>query len=266
MFKYELKKVFSRTSTTIALLLLLFLVGIVVYWFAMDVSYVDENGETKVGPSAVSALREAQKEWSGYLDEEKIKQVIKENRRITSLPEYQSENIKEQEVAYSMRQGIMDIRELLNDSFSEGFRDYNYYLADKLTEDLAPQFYKNRVSLLKDWLNNDEGSEQYSDIEKEFLVKQYEEIQIPFYYDYTKGWFQLFECAPTILLITMLIIGYLVGGIFSSEFFWKSDTIFFTSVYGRNKATVAKIKAGHAQYKFLIGSLSIILKYGRSIY
>ena len=46
------------------------------------------------------------------------------------------------------------------------------------------------------------------------------------------------------VMLTMLILGFLVTGIFSNEFSWKADTIFFIAVYGRNKAVAAKIKAG----------------------
>lgn len=46
------------------------------------------------------------------------------------------------------------------------------------------------------------------------------------------------------VMLTMLILGFLVTGIFSNEFSWKADAIFFTAVYGRNKAVAAKIKAG----------------------
>ena len=59
-----------------------------------------------------------------------------------------------------------------------------------------------------------------------------------------KGWTQLFEFAPTVIMITMLILGYLVAGIFSNEFTWKADAVYFSSMYGRNRATAAKIKAG----------------------
>ena len=58
------------------------------------------------------------------------------------------------------------------------------------------------------------------------------------------GWRQLFEYAPTVVMITMLVLGYLVAGIFSSEFSWKSDAVFFTSFYGRDRAVFAKVKTG----------------------
>ncbi len=241
MIKYELKKVFLRTGSRIALLVLLLVTGITCF-FAANISYVNENGESTSGPAAVAALKNAQKEWSGFLDEETLRQVIAENRRIRTSPEAISDNVRESNIAYSWGQGIGEIRSLLNCSFC-AFREYDYYRADSLTEDEASSFYANRISSLKDWLS-DEAKDQFSEKEKEYLIGQYESLETPFFWDYMAGWRQLFEYAPTVVMITMLVLGYLVAGIFSSEFSWKSDAIFFTSFYGRDRAVFAKVKAG----------------------
>ncbi len=241
MIKYELKKVFLRTGSRIALLVLLLVTGITCF-FAANISYVNENGESTSGPAAIAALKNAQKEWSGFLDEETLRQVIAENRRIRTSPEAISDNVRESNIAYSWGQGIGEIRSLLNCSFC-AFREYDYYRADSLTEDEASSFYANRISSLKDWLS-DEAKDQFSEKEKEYLISQYESLETPFFWDYMAGWRQLFEYAPTVVMITMLVLGYLVAGIFSSEFSWKSDAIFFTSFYGRDRAVFAKVKAG----------------------
>ncbi|MDE7283211.1 MAG: ABC transporter permease [Lachnospiraceae bacterium] len=242
MTKYEIKKVFYKTSSKIAILVLLFVMGITCF-FATSVSWVDENGDKHTGPAAVSHLRAARKEWTGYLDEEKISEVIEENIRIRTSPEALSSNTQELEIAYGWGQGIMDIRDLLNSSFATRFREYDYYRADSLTKEDACNFYSNRTLLLREWLE-DEVKYEFTESEKEFLINQYESLKTPLYYDYMTGWSQLFEYASTIVMITMLVLSYLVAGIFSNEFSLKSDAIFFTSVYGRNKAVMAKIKAG----------------------
>lgn len=242
MVGYELKKVFFRTGNKLALLLLICVVGVTCF-FATDVSYVNENGEKESGPAAVDKLKTAQKEWTGYLDEAKIRQAIAENKRIRETPEAMSKDYRENDMAYSWGQGIMEIRNLLNASYANGFREYDYYRADSLSEADAAGFYTNRTELLLAWLKT-EAKDQFSEAEKEYLIRQYESIQTPWYYDYMKGWTQLFEFAPTVIMITMLILGYLVAGIFSNEFVWKADAVYFSSMYGRNKATAAKIKAG----------------------
>lgn len=243
MLKYEIKKVFTRTGGRIALLVLLFLTGITCY-FATGISYTNENGDTERGYGAAMKLRRMQKEWAGDLDEEKIRKVIAENIRICSTPEARSDNVQKRNIAYGWGQGIMGIRELLNRAYATGFREYDYYRADSLSEEDAGNFYGNRVKLLKDWLAEEGTAELFSDEEKEFLIRRYEELKTPFYYNYMKGWTQWFEYAPTIVMIGMMVLGYLVAGIFSNEYAWKADSVFFSSEYGRNKAIRAKVWAG----------------------
>ena len=49
---------------------------------------------------------------------------------------------------------------------------------------------------------------------------------------------------PTLIMITVLITGFLVSGIFSGEFQMKSDAILFSSRLGRSRAVLSKIAAG----------------------
>lgn len=83
MLIFELKKILVRTSSKVALLLLLAVIGVTCY-FAMGISWIDENGDRQSGPAAVARLQAARREWSGYLDETAICRVIAENRRIES--------------------------------------------------------------------------------------------------------------------------------------------------------------------------------------
>ncbi|MCI8598684.1 MAG: hypothetical protein HFJ10_09630 [Lachnospiraceae bacterium] len=136
--KYELKKVFLRTSSRVALCVLLAVMGITCF-FVTRISYVDENGDSTAGPAAIASLKSVQ------------------------------------------------------------------------------------------------------DAEKEYLIRQYKALKTPFFYDYTCGWQQLFDYSPTIIMLIMLVLGYLVAGIFSNEFSLKSDAILFTSLYGRDRAILAKI-------------------------
>lgn len=178
------------------------------------------------------------------LDEEKLRLVIEENRRINATPQAQSQSVRENDIAFGWKQGIQEIRWLLICAFADGFQSYDYYLPDRLEPDVAGEFYANRVRLLKEWLADDMARARLSDAEKAYLIRQYEALETPFYYDYMQGWVQLTMYFPTIIMIMMLILGYLVSGIFSNEFVWKADAIFFTADYGRDKAVAAKIKAG----------------------
>lgn len=241
MVKFEIKKVFLRRGNQIAVALLVVLLCVVCF-FAGNISYVNEEGETEKGFGAVKKLREEQKEWAGFLDEETIQKVIAENNKISQTPEAQSDDFQENDKAFHKKQGFLEIRNLLNYAYAEDFRDYNYFRADSLKPEDASEFYENRISLLENWLSG-EGKELFSETEKEYLIKKYENLQTPFFYDYVEGWKQLFLYFPTILMILMLVLGYLVSGIFAREFQWKADSILFSSLYGKNKAVSAKVKA-----------------------
>lgn len=241
MVKFEIKKVFLRRGNQIAVALLAVLLCVVCF-FAGNISYVNESGETETGFGAVKKLREEQKKWSGPLDEAKIRKVIEENNKISQTPEAKSEDFQENDKAFHKKQGFQEIRNLLNYAYAEGFRDYNYFRADSLKPEDASKFYENRIVLLKEWLSG-EGKGLFSETEKEYLIKKYESLQTPFFYDYVEGWKQLFLYFPTILMILMLVLGYLISGIFAREFQWKADSILFSSMYGKNKAVSAKVKA-----------------------
>lgn len=57
-------------------------------------------------------------------------------------------------------------------------------------------------------------------------------------------WKALLEYAPSIMMLLVLILGFLVSSIFSNEFQLKADSIFFSAKLGRNKAINAKMRAG----------------------
>ena len=245
MFRYEVQKVFAKRGGKIALILLAFVL-ILACWLAVDIGYVNENGEHEYGIAAVRKLREAQKEWTGILDEEKLRQVIEELRRIDATPQAQSKDVRENEIAYGWQQGVLGIRWLMVYVYADGFRNSDYFRPDSLNPDDAAEFYSNRLRLLKGWLVDeyDDAFYKFSDDEKAYLIHQYEILETPFNYDYLEGWKQLFAWYSMIAMFTTIILGYLVSGIFSNEFQWRADAIFFTSEYGRNRAVAAKVKAG----------------------
>lgn len=246
MVMFEIKKVLSSFSSKIALAVFAGIVVLSCWLSAGNVEWINEQGDPESGIAAVKKLRDAQNAWEGYLDEEKLTEVIRELQRIAATPEALSNDYQQNDIAYGWKQGILPIRDMINCSYAEGFRDYNWYTAESVSPTAAEDFYSNRAALLKEWLYDETGEafNLYSEKEKAYLIEQYEQLETPFYYDYTEGWDQLLYNSPDIIMIGALILGYLVAGIFANEFKWKSDAVYFTTAFGRNKATSAKIKAG----------------------
>ncbi len=245
MFRYEIKKVFARTGGKVALLLLALALA-AGCWMAADTYYVNENGDKEYGAAAAHRLRALQKEWSGTLDEEKLRLAIGEITALAATPQAQSQDVKENNIAFGRGQATYGIRGLLNDAFAVDFQTNDYYRAEHLTPAMAGDFYANRIRLLREWLTDERGNAyyRYSDAEKAYLLRQYETLETPFSYDYTNGWTRLFEWYPWIAMSTVMILGYLVCGIFSGEYQFRADAVFFASRYGRDKAVAAKVQAG----------------------
>jgi len=243
MVIFELKKIFLKPINKIAFVILVATLCVVSYLAIDYVDYVDANGDRITGIAAARALREDKNKWSGYITENVLRKVIEENSIIINSEQYLSNDIKEKEKAYSKTQGFSDIREMINRAFCE-FQEYNYYRADSVTKEEIGSFYDRRTMNLKEWLNSDTQENYYSEQEKQFLIAQYEKLETPFYYEYADGWDALLEYATTIIMLTVLITGFLVSGIFSDEIQLKADSIFFSTVLGRDRAISAKIKAG----------------------
>lgn len=242
MTRYEIKKIFSRKASKAALLLLLAVLILVLNFTINDLFYVNEQGENEYGLRAIAKVREVKKEWAGELTEDQIRKVIEENVRIAQTPEALSENLDQNNVAFSWKQGLMDIRNLLVYDYG-GFSDYNYYLPDSLSPEAASEFYPNRIKNLKEWLDT-EAAGEFTEGEKAYLIDNYESLETPLYYDYQDGWYSLFQYAPTVIMVTTLVLGFLCAGIFSSEFQQRASAVFYASFYGRDRAVAAKIKAG----------------------
>ena len=249
MVWFEIKKVLGRPSGKIALFLFICVI-ILSFWTTVfgdeygGIVWVNEQGDAEYGFAAHQKLRKAQNEWAGELDEEHLADIIRELNRIAATPEYKSE--EKRDIAFHWRMGVNPVREMLYRTFSPGLQDFNYYLAETLSPSVAGEFYSRRVELLRSYLYEEDNTEAglLSNREKEYLISQYEKLEGPIYYDYHRGWYQTLGNLAFIMLLGTLVLGYLVSGIFSNEFKWKSDAVFFTTYHGRSKAVAAKIKAG----------------------
>ena len=219
MLRYELCKLFARPSGKAALLLLAVLVAVSTF-FACHVRYTDEEGQTQYGLSAVRQLRADQKAWAGPLDEAQLRRAIQANLDVRTSPDAQSEDVVRQDMAFHRQQAFETIRDLLNSAYSEDFQAFDYFTADTLTPEDAPDFYANRVRLLQQWL--EDNAFAFSQAEQNYLVQQYQALETPMYVDYTTGWQQFYEFSPTVIIILC----------------------FFTTFHGRGRGVAAKVGAG----------------------
>ena len=261
MLLFEIKKVLSKPLNKAALLILAAVLIIGSFLTIRDVRYIDADGNSSTGISAARHLQEDKNQYKGYLTEDVLKQVIQANAAVNASAEAQSADIQENDKAAAKGQGFADIREIINLAFGE-LDNYDYYRIDSVSEDEVGSLYEQRVTGLKNYLDRDDVTNTFSDDEKEWLINKYESLDTPLYYEYADGWKALMDSQylPTLMMITVLIIGFLVSGIFSDEFAWKADSIFFSTRLGRGKAILSQMGAG-----FVITTVlywSVVLLFG----
>lgn len=244
MLLFEIKKILSRPLSRFVLLALAAVLVFCTFMTVNDVRYTDSQGVTHKGPGAARQLHDQMSQWSGYVTSDLLARVVTENNRINSTPQALSSDVTENNKAYSLTQGFSDIREYINQAFS-GQTDYDYYRIDSVSPQEAGQIYERRISNMEEYLNSSEAG-RMSAPQKDFLLSQYKALETPLYYEPAIGWNALLDSAymPTLIMITVLITGFLVSGIFSGEFQMKSDAILFSSRLGRSRAVLSKIAAG----------------------
>ena len=243
MIIFEIKKIFAKMVNKIAIALLAVLILGVSFQAVNSVMFVDKEGNELRGIKAAHYLKIEKNKWAGYLTESQLSKVIQRNTEINTSQEYLSGDYRENNKAEARKQSFSDIKDMLNLAFSP-IENYNFNQIDSIVPKEAGNLYKKRISNLEETLNSDEEKDYFSEDEKNFMLTQYKELETPFYYEYFDGWKALLENMSTVILLTMLIAGFLVSSIFSNEFLLKSDSVFFSTKYGRNKAVAAKIGAG----------------------
>lgn len=248
MVLYEVKKILTRPSCRIALLLLMLLSGwfcAQVMWGAESAYWVNEQGQQETGPAAMKKLRDAQKEWSGTLDQELLQRALAELKRLDTERQAHPDDPN---YVYKWKQGLQHIRTLMNFSFKPDYtwKYEDYYVAETVDEEQLPDFYENRVNQLRRWLYDEASTAntRFSEKEKQYLIRNYESLEVPFEVGYTTGWDMAYRISYYVILYGSIFATFLVSGIFANEFRWKADSVYFSTELGRKRGSLAKLASG----------------------
>lgn len=262
MICFEIKKIFSKTISRISLIVLLFSLVISCYFAITNITYIDNRGVSHTGIAAARNLRKEKQRWEGVLDKAALQAVIDEYRKVNEEYPIRQGDYTANLLHDSKVQGFSEIKDMINMGFCE-FRDFNYYRIDSVSKDEVGKLYENREKSLEKWLSSEETEGLFNKKEKAFLLERYHQMKTPLYYEDYDGWKSALHYAQTIVMLVMLVSAFLVSGIFPNEFSWKADSIFFSTKYGRDRGTRAKLIAGlivvTAIYWMIIALYSVIV-------
>ena len=131
-------------------------------------------------------------------------------------------------------------------------------------EDLS-RFYKNRLTSLSTFLHEEGnwGYANYTDEEKQYITDRYCFLQVPFEVGYQEGWVQVSKHAPSLMKFCIILLSFLLAGIFSDEFTWKTDSVYYNTYHGRTKSVAMKLLLGFLiitlVYWLCMGSFSMVV-------
>jgi hypothetical protein len=235
MLRYELKKVFSK-KINLFMLSVALLTAIAFSCFAVgSVRYTDKEGVLHTDFMASRSLIADKNRWRGELTAEKIAEIVKIDKE---LEQKYPEEMPDAEYGKT-KQSYDDIIDfVINIVTPDSDYDVNavYQLTDEQTKNLYTLYEGNMQEMIQQYGKTDK--------QKKFLKEQYKKIKMPLTYEPKEAWESMKLYGETYGIVLAVIIGFLVAGIFSEEFQRRADAVFFTSKYGRSKATKNKIVAG----------------------
>jgi len=265
LIRYELQKIFTKRANQIALLLLAVLIASACADALRHVEWIDAQGNAVTGRTAAKNFREAGREWSGPLDQEMLQKALARLKEIYGSAEMDPQSPGNNYPLRSALQGMQEIADLLGFSFMNEYSTFEDMVAGMQPEDLS-RFYKNRIKARKAWLYEDEtswGYYNYSEAEKQYILSRFEAFETPMEVGYHEGWVQAMEQIPTVLKYGVILLGFVLAGIFSDEFSWKTDAVYYNTLHGRTRATAAKVGLGFliitATYWLCVGFYSLIV-------
>ncbi len=235
MIKNEMIKILSKKiNKTIILVAIVF--SITFSLFAINSNtYVDNQGMEHRNLFSTRMLSEEKNKVKGELTNEKLK-IIADNYRKTDklYPKSVPNNIYSKKI-----QAYTDIHDMIN-YILKGDGEFDPDAILSTSEENLNNIYKIREdNIKKDILAYGKTHEK-----KRYLENTYNKIKVPFYYEGYDSWTTSSQYVTNVQLMLVLLVSLPAAAIFSDEFRNNTESVYFSSRYGRTKAIGAKIGAG----------------------
>mgnify|MGYP005759576231 CR=1 FL=1 len=235
MVRYELKRIFTKRLNCL-LLVVAVIIGVVMSVFAVTSEwYADSEGINHETPDAIRRLTQDKNQWKGELTGDVIAQIVADRQEIArDYPDEAPDTVYGERI-----QAYSDITQMV-DTILGGDEGYSPGALQGITTDQAKEIYSIREQYIEQLI------QKYGDTpeKQEFLRKQYEKTDTPFYYEPADSWDNMRLYATTYGIILVVLIGFLAAGIFSDEFSLGADAVFFSCRYSRTRAVRSKILTG----------------------
>lgn len=221
LLRYELKKLLNKRLNRILLAAALLLAVVFSCFAVRSFIFLDSNGDGHSGFFAARSIVADKNQWKGELTPEKFSESIRQSRH-----DWQSTS----DITY------LASAMLVGEFHDYDDQDYSYQAKPEQVASIYDAYLNNLRKICSEYGKSSE--------KKKFLERKYGKIHTPFNYEAFDSWETMFLYVTTYGIVLVLIIGFLTAGIFSEEFQYRTDSVFFSTRYGRGKAIHTKIQVG----------------------
>lgn len=243
LIKFEFIKYLRRKLTVIAMLISLFITGLLFALPGLQFQYVTQDGEIK-GFDGISAMKEDYKDQNVSITETLVEENVEEIKTLFA---------DEKNVGYDGNEEFLIgdaywnhvapketlLRLMASNYIPEG--EYASYeeLRD-ISKESAENFYAVRNEKIEEILND--SVYNMNEKQKQFWEKRAGQVQKPVAYGYHEGWKILYTCYE-LMIFAILSICISVAPIFCGEYQAGTDAVILSGKYGKTKLSTAKIIA-----------------------
>ena len=121
---YEFKKMITKRTNQIVLLLMAILVAYTCNNTIKQVEWIEETGESITGHAAAIKLRQESEQWTGMLDQSLLEKSLIRLKEIYSTTQPDSHQGGNDWILQNKLQGIKHIAELLGSSYVDEYETY----------------------------------------------------------------------------------------------------------------------------------------------
>ena len=242
---YEKRKILRRKSTIIACLLMLLSIIALSFVFVSDQDYYRTDGTEVSGMEAIHVKQEMDHALAGPLTAKRLKDTLQQYHTVYGNSDnFGASGALKDEVYCKDILPYNGILNLMRRIYSPAGA-YDMNILSSVTNERVENFYQDRHAQVQSIVDMDYTTGNYTQAEKDTILKLDTKVSDPITYDYSDGWKTLLtRDFPTIFLLIALVVCIIISPVFAYEYQTGADAVVLSSKYGRRETVWAKLIAG----------------------
>lgn len=242
---YEKRKILRRKSTIIACLLMLLSIIALSFVFVSDQDYYRTDGTEVSGMEAIHVKQEMDHALAGPLTAKRLKDTLQQYHTVYGNSDnFGTSGALKDEVYCKDILPYNGILNLMRRIYSPAGA-YDMNILSSITNERVENFYQDRHAQVQSIVDMDYTTGNYTQAEKDTILKLDAKVSDPITYDYSDGWKTLLtRDFPTVFLLIALVVCIIISPVFAYEYQTGADAVVLSSKYGRRETVWAKLIAG----------------------